>query len=123
MRGEAGAESPHEALYYYSETHLDAVRSGRWKLVFPRPARGEAEWMLSRGTGYVGEVHEPVAELELYDLDADIGETADVAAEHPDVVARLTALADEARAELGDYDRIGAGVRFFEDGPRWPNRR
>ena len=35
----------------------------------------------------------------------------------------LTALAEAAREELGDYDRIGRGVRFFEDGPRWPRRR
>ncbi len=25
--------------------------------------------------------------------------------------------------ELGDHDRIGRGVRFFEDGPRWPRRQ
>ncbi len=122
MRGEPGAESPHEALYYYTETHLDAVRSGPWKLVFPRPGRGQAEWAQANGSGYVGEVHEPVTGLELYNLSSDLGETANVVSEHPDVVARLAALADEARAELGDYDRIGAGVRFFEDGPRWPDR-
>ena len=28
MFGEPGATSPHEAFYYYRETHLDAVRSG-----------------------------------------------------------------------------------------------
>ncbi|MCY4122198.1 MAG: hypothetical protein OXG72_14900 [Acidobacteria bacterium] len=52
----------------------------------------------------------------------DIGERVNVAAEHPEVVEWLRALADEARADLGDYDRIGSGVRFFEDGPRWPRR-
>jgi len=40
--------------------------------------------------------------LELYDLQADLGEQTDVSAENPDVVARLQALADEARTRLGD---------------------
>ena len=123
MRAEPGAESPHEAFYYYRETHLDAVRSGPWKLVFPRPGRNESEWLLSRGGAFLGEILEPVTELALYNLDSDIGETANVAADHPDEVERLTALADAAREELGDYDRIGTGVRFFEEGPKWPRRQ
>ncbi len=123
MRGEPGAKSPHEAFYYYRETHLDAVRSGPWKLVFPRPGRDESEWLLSKGGAFLGELLEPVTELSLYNLETDIGEQNNVAAENPDAVARLTALADRAREELGDYDRIGTGVRFFEDGPKWPRRQ
>ena len=123
MRGEPGAESPYEAFYYYRETHLDAVRSGPWKLVFPRPGRDESEWLLSKGGAFLGEILEPVTELALYNLESDIGETTNVAADHPDVVERLTALADAGREELGDYDRIGTGVRFFEDGPKWPRRQ
>ena len=122
MLGEAGAKSPHEAFYYYTETHLDAVRSGPWKLVFPRPGQNEAEYLLSKSNLYVGELFDPVTELALYNLEADIGETANVAAENPEQVARLTALAEKARAELGDWDRIGSGVRFFEEGPKWPQR-
>ena len=51
--------------------------------------------------------------LELFDLDNDPGETKDVAAEHPEVVARLQALADAARADLGDKltKTKGAGIR------------
>ena len=123
MLGEPGVESPHEAFYYYRETHLDAVRSGSWKLVFPRPGRYESEWLLSRRGAFLGELLEPVTELELYNLDTDIGERRNVAERHPEIVERLTALADGARQELGDYDRIGSGVRFFEDGPRWPRRQ
>ncbi len=123
MHGSPGAASPHEAFYYYRETHLDAVRSGPWKLVFPRPGRNESEWLLSKTGAFLGELLEPVTGLELYNLETDIGERRNVAADHPDVVARLTALADDARDELGDHDRIGRGVRFFEDGPRWPRRQ
>ena len=123
MFGEPGAKSPHEAFYYYRETHLDAVRSGPWKLVFPRPGRDDSEWLLSRSGAFLGEILEPVTELSLYNLEADIGEKDNVAAANPDVVERLTALADRAREELGDYDRIGSGVRFFEEGPKWPRRQ
>ena len=123
MLGEPGAASPHEAFYYYRETHLDAVRSGPWKLVFPRPGRDDSEWLLSKTGAFIGELLEPVTVLELYNLETDIGETRNVAADHPDIVERLTTLADRARAELGDHDRIGSGVRFFEDGPKWPRRQ
>ncbi len=71
---------------------------------------------------FEGAEFDAVAELALYGLAADFGETRNVAAEHPAVVERLQALAEAARRELGDYDRIGSGVRFFEEGPRWPNR-
>ena len=30
---------------------------------------------------------------------------------------------DRAQAELGDHDRIGSDVRFFEEGPKWPRRQ
>ena len=32
LLGKPGAESPHHALYYYAFTHLQAVRSGKWKI-------------------------------------------------------------------------------------------
>lgn len=40
--------------------------------------------------------------MSLFDLENDIGERHDVSARHPDVVKRLTALADKMRADLGD---------------------
>jgi arylsulfatase A len=39
---------------------------------------------------------------ELYDLEADPGETADVVDAHPDVVARIENHARRARTSLGD---------------------
>ncbi|GAB6167051.1 sulfatase [Thermostilla marina] len=111
LTGRPGATSPHEAIYYYSFVHLQAVRSGRWKLVLPRPKN--PPW-----TGWSARMQEAVPEPQLYDLVEDISEKHDVAAEHPEVVDRLMNLVDKARAELGDYDRIGPGQRFFEPGPR-----
>ncbi len=123
LLGEPDAESPYEAFYYHTETHLDAVRSGPWKLVFPRPGRDDAEWLVSKSGNFLGEILRPVEELELYNLEDDIGESHNLRDLHPEVVARLERLAESARQELGDYDRIGKGVRFFEDGPRWPRRQ
>lgn len=79
------ASSPHEAFFYYSMNDLEAVRSRRWKLHFSK--RGKER-------------------RALFDLDADIGETNDVLADHPDVVARLESLAESARRTLGDA-RLG----------------
>jgi arylsulfatase A len=74
-------ESPHEAFFYWWMNSIDAVRSGRWKL-------------------HVGKQKDAI--LELYDLDADPGETTNMAAAHPDVVARLRAMIEAEQAELGD---------------------
>lgn len=71
-----GAKSPHEAFFYYEEHEIQAVRSGRWKLI--------------RKSG------------ELFDLDADIGETLDVSDAHPGIVDALLGHLDAAVATLGD---------------------
>jgi len=78
MQGTAGACSPHESFFYYGtgDHTLHAVRSGNWKLHLLRN--------------------------ELYDLDIDIAEKENLYDEHPEVVAKLTTLADGCRQELGD---------------------
>jgi len=114
MSGLAGAESPHEAFYYYDFTHLQAVRSGKWKLVLPRPAK--PPW-----TSWYGRMIDAVPKTQLYDLEADIEEKHDLADKHPDIVARLSKYVEKARQELGDYNRIGKKVRFFDPGPPRPD--
>jgi len=59
----------------------------------------------------------------LYDLEADLGETTDVAGANPQVVAGLMAVAESAREDVGDYNRIGKGARFFDPGPRRPRAK
>ena len=86
------AKSPHDAFYYYWMNDLEAIRVGRWKLHFAK--RGSAM-------------------CELYDLEADIAETTDVASAHPDIVAQLEAQAESARHSLGDarLGRVGTENR------------
>ena len=52
-------------------------------------------------------------ELALYDLKSDPGESNNVADEHPEVVARLEQMAEEAREKFGDRltQRNGSAVR------------
>ena len=111
MAGEAGANTPHDAFYFYWGNHLQAVRSGRWKLHFPHTYRSLTGTPGRDGTpgGYTQER----TELALFDLEADIGETTDVKAAHPEVVKRLEELASQARIELGDSAAKieGAGFR------------
>ena len=108
------SRSPHRVLCYFSYTHLQAIRDRRFKLVLPRPEY--PKW-----TGFSGRFFgDGVGNTELYDLGADAGETRNVAAANPEVVKRLMQQVEAKRAELGDYDRIGQGARFFDDGPRRP---
>ena len=99
-------------FHYYGGGKLHAVRDKRWKLHFPHQYR-----TLNGREGGKGGI--PVkydyinCEMALYDLENDIGETTDVSAAHPDVVARLMKAADICRAELGDGHKNvkGEGVR------------
>lgn len=86
--------SPREAQYYFSRSKLDAVRQGKWKLaVAPQP-----EKMGKSAPQIPASMDNP----RLYDLDADIGETTDVAADHPEVVDKLRTLASRMTKELID---------------------
>ncbi|MEQ8849029.1 sulfatase [Botrimarina sp.] len=106
------APTPHEVFYCYYNRELRAVRDARWKLHLPHQYR-----TLDGREGGAGGV--PVAYdqatigLELFDLKNDVGETTDVAGDHPEVVERMLAHAERARAALGDRltDRDGSEVR------------
>ncbi len=104
-------ESPREDYFYYTGCLLTGVRAGDWKLVLPRREN-------PAGTGWWGRMIEAVEETQLFDLTKDPGESQNVAVAHPEVVKRLMARIERARAELGDIDKTGSGARFFEDGPR-----
>lgn len=69
----------HSHLYWESHegNTKQAVRMGRWKAVRNAPS----------------------APIELYDLDNDIGETRDLAGEHPDIVNKAASLIESERTD------------------------
>jgi arylsulfatase A len=93
-RKAAGEQSTREFLYWEHQTFdrqasalradamIQAVRTGNWKAVRTKPG----------------------APLELYDLGRDIGETSDVAAAHPDVIARIENYLKTARTVPRPHD-------------------
>jgi len=114
LEARPGALSPHEALFFhYNAGALEAVRSGTWKLHLPHNYRTLRSAERARGGVPVEYDYGARIELSLFDLENDPGESRDVAAQHPDVVARLLVLAERAVQELGDGSRgvRGEGVR------------
>ncbi|MEM8486437.1 MAG: sulfatase [Bacteroidota bacterium] len=95
--------SPQEAYYfYYHRNALHGMRSGKWKLHFPHRYRTMQDRTLGKD-GIPGKYNYGAeVGLELFDLEADIGEQQNVADQYPEVIARLTAMAEAKRAELGD---------------------
>ncbi|MDA1040682.1 MAG: sulfatase-like hydrolase/transferase [Planctomycetota bacterium] len=89
-------ESPRTAHYYFQGNGLQAVRQGKWKLAIASQASGMGKKN--------ARPPEPASldQPRLYDLNADIGETTNVAAAHPQVVADLKALAVAMQQELGN---------------------
>ena len=77
LRGQVGRQEQHAALYWEYNKRMQALRMGRWKAFRPKPG----------------------APLQLYDLEADPDENRDVAAAHPEVVARVEQLLVESRTE------------------------
>lgn len=103
-----------EAYYFYfSNNELQAIRSENWKLHFPHDYRTMDGQTLGTD-GIPGRYNDDVATgIELYDLSNDISEKHNLADQYPEVVERLSALADQKRLELGDTltDTIGFANR------------
>lgn len=86
------ATSPREAHYYFSQYQLDAVRQGSWKLAL-------APQHETMGKGTLPDASGPAPRL--YNLQQDLGEKANVADKHPEIVAKLQALATRMDHEIG----------------------
>ena len=115
VHGVTDATSPTKAFYYYQRTQLQAVRSGNWKLHLPRSS--DQFW----GRFSKAEDDIDIPEPMLFDLKTDISESNDVSSQHPSIVEKLLQLAEHARTDIGDVDRIGANARFFDDTPKRPD--
>ncbi|MGC6466937.1 MAG: sulfatase-like hydrolase/transferase [Akkermansiaceae bacterium] len=87
-------------FFYYRRNNLEAMRMGKWKLQFPHKWRNSK--ISPANDGHAGKYVTKECGLELYDLEADPGESNNLSKEHPEVVKTMQALADKKRAELGD---------------------
>ena len=79
--------------FYYRNNRIEAVRLGDWKLRIgaakkPKRAKGQAS------------AAPPKRSVELYNLTAEINESTNLAAKHPEVVAKLQKLAEDYDADL-----------------------
>ena len=54
---------------------------------------------------------DPFTASALYDLNADISETNDLAAAHPEITEELLALAEQSRTDLGHANTLGRDQR------------
>jgi arylsulfatase A-like enzyme len=100
-----------EAVVHHSIQGAFAIRQGPWKLCFcpgsggwsaPRPGRDDTRGLPSQ---------------QLFHLESDPGEQRNVVAEHPQIVAQLTALMDryvrEGRSTVGPPQKNAVDVDFL----------
>lgn len=84
MKGEKNAESPHQVVFgFRPRGGIESVRYKNWKLIMPR-------------TDYQGNKF-PV---ELYDLEKDLGETNNVAAQHANEVSDIQKMGEDAERAI-----------------------
>jgi len=76
LLGQPTQQKEHEYLYWELNGQ-QAIRMGKWKALRLKPN----------------------AKVELYDLDADIGESHDLAQEKPDFVAKMSEMFKTVRTE------------------------
>ncbi|MCX6886385.1 MAG: sulfatase [Verrucomicrobia bacterium] len=83
-----GASSPPRTLFFYRGTRIFAARKDHWKIhLFTQKGYGQPK----------PDTHEPPL---LFDLDADPGESFNVAGSHPEVVAELLREVEKHRATV-----------------------
>lgn len=116
LRGQSQV-SPHEVLYYYNGTNLQAVRRGNWKLHLPRTVKDQPFWAKKMG-GNPKKVFITLDAPMLFNLASDVGEKINLATQHPEMVEsllkeaeRLLKEAERARHELGDVSVPGSDQR------------
>lgn len=112
LQGEKAELKPYFA--YYNTNELQAVIYGKWKLVFPHTYRTIPDGTEMRNDGIpVKYSHIKLEKAQLFDLGKDSGETTDVAAQNPEILAKLNGFADQARSDMGDAltGKVGTGNR------------
>ena len=98
-------------FFFYQHQALRAVRQGDWKLHLPHSKLDQTK------EGEIWQSHVPqqdrpyIEEPTLYNLKDDIGETTNVAQDHPEVVEQLMKQLDFAKQDIGYHHVIGENSR------------
>ena len=112
-----GAEkSPRTALVHHSINGSFAIRQGKWKLCL---CPGSGGWSAPRP----GQANtEKLPSVQLFDLDADIGEKVNVQDRHPELVSQLTKLMEQyiadGRSTPGAVQKNTVPVNLRKPAPR-----
>ena len=117
--GNAIVRSAQEPFYYYNCENLQCVRVGDWKLHLPRTKQQIPWWAWKK--------QKPITTPRLYNLATDPGENTDVAAERPEMISPMMALAEKTRLKLGEFGERGSEQRptgtLFPEVPIMSNER
>jgi arylsulfatase A-like enzyme len=112
MSGDPAIKTPNDVLFYHWDSELQAVRSGPWKLHFPHMYRQQAGKPGRNGLR-AGEIDASIG-LSLFNLDEDIGETKNLAQQHPDIVQKLTDLANTHLKDLIENSRASVNLKDID---------
>ncbi|MDF1714522.1 MAG: sulfatase-like hydrolase/transferase [Akkermansiaceae bacterium] len=99
--------------FYYQHFYLRGVRKGDWKLML-KHEEGPKSFTANWRNHVAAKDSKPLASHQLFNLKEDVGETTNLAKKHPDKLAELLKLAEWARNDIGDYNRLGKNARFFD---------
>ncbi len=122
FHGDFQKADPSKAFFYYLRVHLQAVRQGKWKLHLPREKEPIGAAPFSRNNHIAPADRIGFDKPFLVNLQDDVGETTDVSEKHPRVVVRLLTLAESMREDLGDFNRVGENMRFFDPLAKRPSK-
>lgn len=84
----------HDPIWYFDGYELNAVRKGKWKLHRRRQTWGAERFAT-------------MSLPQLFDIEADAGESYDLSRRHPDVVAELSRLMDQQDGTIDRSDDDG----------------
>ena len=96
FNGKLTASPRNEFIHYTSRGDLEGIRQGDWKLLIKKPRQ-------QRNNNQANQTKPP--QIMLFNLDIDLGETTNLAEEHPDIVERLTARMTKLDAEIAKNAR------------------
>jgi arylsulfatase A-like enzyme len=105
-----------EALVHHSISGKFSIRQGKWKLEL---CPGSGGWSQPRDPQAARQGLPPI---QLYDMEADVGEQRNVQAEHPEVVRKLTAILEryvaQGRSTPGKPQKNATEVDIWKPEPK-----